>query len=224
MFKAQLFQAALSITNYLQNSFLEEPRNDSTNQNEYHKKEKEVNYNNPPNLLKSLFDYGRPYFRLDYSQALNNIRCLVLPIGKVKHLTPDLYIPSISTSTFMIASSILLCIKSKGKMTFGDALSKTLTKFVLVNLFEILFLGSLLYFMSHSNVSDTNDTSKQQVDYQQNQEAINQAYGHFAGYGNTYQNQFNAQNAGNFQSYGKTDNTNQGNTTMVQKTKDINMF
>uniref|UniRef100_A0A3B0MQ64 Integral membrane protein, putative n=1 Tax=Theileria annulata TaxID=5874 RepID=A0A3B0MQ64_THEAN len=219
MFKAQLFQAALSVTNYLQNSLLEEPRNDLTNQHDYHKKEREVNYNNPPNLLKSLFEYGRPFFRLDYSQALNNIRCLVLPIGKVKQLTPDLYIPSISTSTFMIASSVLLCIKSKTKMTFGDALSRTLTKFVLVNFFEILFLGFLLYFISYSNVPDTNDSNKQTVNYQDNQEAINQAYGHFTDYGNTYQTQFNVRNTGNLQNYGKKEDQGQGNTSAVQKTK-----
>ncbi|BAM39820.1 integral membrane protein [Theileria orientalis strain Shintoku] len=203
MLKSHLISAGLSFSNYIQGAILEEPRSDFTTQDRLDGKKDEPQDNKPPNLLKSIFDLGRPYFRLDCSELNNNIKCLVVPFKKVRQLVPDLYIPSVSASTFMIASSVLLCIKSKGKLTFGDALSKTLTKFVLVNLSEICFLSCLLYFISYSGTPQTNEVNVQHFNPQPSPMELNQAYGSFNNYSQAFPTPVGFQAATNSQNFGK---------------------
>ncbi|AFZ78984.1 hypothetical protein BEWA_018270 [Theileria equi strain WA] len=152
MIKSQLLKAGFSLSNYFQTAFLDETRQDVSYPGDFDSNQ-QIQDTRLPTLLRPIFDSFRPYFKLTYPEILNNVRCLVLPVGKVKHLVPDLYIPTVSIVTFILINSILSCTNSSGTTTFGDALSRSLYRVIFVHLGEITLLTILLYFISSGGYS-----------------------------------------------------------------------
>lgn len=140
---AQLLQSGLNLANYLQSAFPPEPAKDPGVPNEFERTSPRPSQ--PGALVRPLIDSGRFYFRLSYQEAVSNLLSLFAPIGKVRPLVPDLYIPTVSICTFLLLRSIYIVLYTDTQPNFGDILRRTVIRICLVFVVEILVLSGLLY-------------------------------------------------------------------------------
>lgn len=140
-----LIQSGLNLANYLQSAFPPEDVKNTGENNELYKGTAQPNH--PPALIRSLIDSGRFYFRLSHEDALNNLMCLFVPVGTVRKLVPDLYIPTVSICTFLLLRSIYIVFNTTPHPYLGDVFGRTVTRVCLVYITELIIHSALAYVM-----------------------------------------------------------------------------
>nr|BAN66114.1 hypothetical protein [Babesia bovis] len=140
---AHLMQAGFGLANYLHTALSPAPlRSDDVPTGFDQPSDRQCR---PPAMIHSLIDSGRFYFRLTHQNALNNIICVFMPVGKVRHLVPDLYIPVVSVYTFLLLRSIYVSTLRKGPYHLHEALTRTFTRMGLIFAAEFILFSGLLY-------------------------------------------------------------------------------
>ncbi|GIX63541.1 uncharacterized protein BcabD6B2_29760 [Babesia caballi] len=140
---ADIVKSGLSLVNYLQSALTPEAPSHGDVPSDFEPPSDRSQQ--LPAVVRPIIDSGRVYFRLTHQHALNNLLCVFVPVGKVRHLVPDLYIPAVSITTFLLLRSVYICLCDGGHPVFNDVLARTLTRIGLVCVSEFLLLTALLY-------------------------------------------------------------------------------
>ncbi|CDR93856.1 hypothetical protein, conserved [Babesia bigemina] len=143
---AQFLHTGLGLANYLQSTFAPRLAENGDVPSEF--EQPSGRPSRPPAMIRSLIDSGRAYFRLSHQNVLNNLLCVFVPVGKVRNLVPDLYIPAVSISTFLLLRSVYICSSDPVRYRLNDVLARSLTRISLVSVLELLVLTAVLYATS----------------------------------------------------------------------------
>ncbi|ORM41796.1 uncharacterized protein BXIN_0612 [Babesia sp. Xinjiang] len=148
---AQFLQAGFGLANYLQSALSPGPVRGGDVLGEFEQPlDRQAQ---PPAMIRSLIDSARVYFRLSHQNAINNLICVLMPVGKVRHLVPDLYIPAVSLYTFLLLRSLYVIPLREIRPHLNDVLARTLTRISLVFTAEFILLTALVYLTSPSSPS-----------------------------------------------------------------------
>ncbi|GBE60976.1 integral membrane protein [Babesia ovata] len=140
---AQFLHTGLGLANYLQSAFAPGVAHNGDVPSEFEQPSGRTS--RPPAMIRSLIDSGRVYFRLSHQNALSNLLCVFLPVGKVRNLVPDLYIPAVSVATFLLLRSVYIFSSDPVRFSLNDLLARSLTRISLVSVLEFLVLSAVLY-------------------------------------------------------------------------------
>ncbi|GFE55101.1 integral membrane protein protein [Babesia ovis] len=140
---AQFMQAGFGIASYLQSALSPVPMRGGNGPGDFDQPLDRPSQ--PPAMVRSLIDASRVYFRLSHQNAVHNLLCLFAPVGKVRHLVPDLYIPAVALYTFLLLRSVYISMVSEARYHLNDAIARTLTRMSFIFALEFILLSGLVY-------------------------------------------------------------------------------